>query len=51
MRGRCRGLFLFSLDERVGNLLASIEGRDEHEEGATRDQEAELAMRSCAFLV
>jgi hypothetical protein len=41
-------LFLY---ERVGNLFASVDGRDDDEEGAARDDEAELAVSDVAFVV
>ena len=39
------------LNERVGDLFAAVDGRDDDEEGATSDNEAELAVPYVAFIV
>jgi hypothetical protein len=42
---------LFFLHERVRDLFASIDGRDDYEESATCDNEAELAIPNVTFVV
>lgn len=41
----------FFLYERVGDLFTAVHRRDDDEEGATRDDQAELAVPYVAFVV
>ena len=43
--------FLFLLCEGIGDFFAAVDGRDNDEEGATSNNEAELAVPDVAFVV
>jgi hypothetical protein len=42
---------LFFLYERVRNLLTSVDWRDDYEESATSDYEAEFTVTNIAFVI
>jgi hypothetical protein len=44
-------LSLFFLYERIRNLFASVDRRNDHKEGAAGDYEAEFAVANVAFVV
>jgi hypothetical protein len=43
--------FIFSLHEWIGDLFASVNGTDEDEESAARDDEAEGASGEVVFFI
>lgn len=42
---------LFFLDEGIRDFFAAVDGRDDDEEGAAGDDEAQLAVADVAFVV
>jgi hypothetical protein len=42
---------LFFLYERICDFFAAVDGRDDNEEGAAGDNEAEFAIADVAFIV